>query len=76
MPVYEYVCRKCSHQFEELVKSISSRDEVACPACGVNKAVRQFSVFAAPEASSPAPLPAGGPCGQCANPNGSCPFGG
>ncbi len=32
MPIYEYVCEDCSHQFEELV---SSRDKTGpqCPKC-------------------------------------------
>ena len=75
MPLYEYVCRRCGHEFEELVKSISSREEVACPSCGTTGADRQLSLFAAREGGSAAPLPTGGAsCGQCCGPDGSCPF--
>ncbi|HUU82561.1 MAG TPA: zinc ribbon domain-containing protein [Phycisphaerae bacterium] len=77
MPVYEYICRKCGHEFEELVKSMSSRDEVDCPSCGAGGSVRQLSVFAAREAGPASGLPdGGGPCGQCGNSGGACPYGG
>lgn len=32
MPIYEYKCRKCGEEFEELV--MGSHPEVACPKCG------------------------------------------
>ncbi len=77
MPVYEYVCSKCGHEFEELILSVSARDKVPCPQCGGRKVTRQLSVFAAPEAESPAPAgPAMGPCGGCGMAGGSCPMGG
>ena len=72
MPIYEYVCHKCGHEFEELVQTISSRDEVACPSCGATKATRRLSVFAAHDTASVAPLPSGGPCGRCGNLDGPC----
>ena len=33
MPVYDYKCTRCGHRFE-LLRGISSRDEVKCPKCG------------------------------------------
>ncbi len=33
MPVYDYKCAKCGHRFE-LLRSISQRDDAACPRCG------------------------------------------
>lgn len=33
MPVYDYKCAQCGHRFE-LLRSISRRDEAACPRCG------------------------------------------
>lgn len=44
MPIYEFVCRKCNNDFEELV--FSQSEKVACPACGSKKVERQMSVFA------------------------------
>ena len=32
MPIYEYTCKKCGHEFEELV--FSQKDMPACPQCG------------------------------------------
>ncbi len=47
MPIYEYQCRKCGHNFEEL-RRMSDADEVrACPKCGAKKVERQVSTFAA-----------------------------
>lgn len=48
MPMYEYACAKCGHQFEKLVKSASQRDDaVECPQCASKKTARKLSVFAA-----------------------------
>ncbi len=34
MPIYEYQCSKCQHQFEEWVKSPSDQGQEPCPQCG------------------------------------------
>ncbi len=44
MPIYEYRCEACEHEFEELVRG--SDDEVRCPACGADRVGRRLSVFA------------------------------
>lgn len=33
MPLYEYRCKQCGHQFEK-IQSFSAPDEKECPACG------------------------------------------
>ena len=33
MPIYDYRCVQCGHRFD-LLRSMSSRDEVKCPKCG------------------------------------------
>lgn len=77
MPVYEYVCPKCGHEFEQLVMSAAQRDRMGCPECGHSKATRKMSVFAARQGQSSASGSAGvGPCGQCCGADGSCPLGG
>jgi putative FmdB family regulatory protein len=44
MPIYEYACQDCQHEFEELVMR---RDEIIlCPACGSNQARKLMSRFA------------------------------
>lgn len=33
MPIYEYLCKKCGHRFEEIVK-FSDKQPKKCPKCG------------------------------------------
>ncbi len=67
MPIFEYRCEKCGHEFEALVSSSQKAD---CPKCGSSKLDKKFSVFAAqttesgPKAASPLP------CGMCGDPRG------
>ena len=42
MPIYEYMCEKCSHCFEKLVFK-GDEEKVACPECGVEKVNRLMS---------------------------------
>jgi putative FmdB family regulatory protein len=46
MPLFEFVCTKCNQPFEELVRSVSAVDEVACPSCGSKEVKKQISMFA------------------------------
>ncbi len=46
MPIFEYECKKCGHQFEALLKSASS-PAPKCPECGASNAKRLLSRFAA-----------------------------
>jgi putative FmdB family regulatory protein len=57
MPIYEYVCRKCRHEFEVLLRG---DEQPECPKCGDRKLDKLLSVSAAHVASSTA-LP---PCGM------------
>lgn len=68
MPLYEYRCRDCRHEFELLVRE-STR--LACPACDSAALEKQLSIFAVGAAApklgaSPAPAP----CGSCGDPRG------
>lgn len=73
MPIYEYICRSCNHEFEELARSPRDRDTMQCPACESSEVTRKLSVFAARQGESrPANLPPGGPCSTCSDPNGPC----
>ena len=64
MPMYEYVCRDCTHEFETLV---FDGDEVHCPECDGVKLERLLSVPGRPRvAASPLPTAcksSGPPCG-------------
>jgi putative FmdB family regulatory protein len=43
MPIFEYICQECQHEFEILV---FGRDKAACPKCRSKKLSPQLSVFA------------------------------
>jgi putative FmdB family regulatory protein len=69
MPMYEYACRECTHQFETLVRG---NETPRCPACQATSLERRLSVFAAHTAGA-APARAAsapGPCGACGDPRG------
>jgi putative FmdB family regulatory protein len=59
VPLYEYVCRKCSKQFETL---IFGADVPACPACQSAEVERILSVVSVGR-SEPASEPSA--CGSC-----------
>jgi putative FmdB family regulatory protein len=66
VPLYEYVCRACAHQFEELV---SGGVTPCCPRCradGVQRILSVVSIGRTGERAAPAP----GPCGTCGDPRG------
>lgn len=73
MPIYEYACRDCGHQFETLVRTGTTPE---CPQCHSIQLEKQLSVFATAGASASMPdLPAS-PCGNgaCSMPGGGCGF--
>ena len=45
MPLYEYRCAGCGHEFEALVR-VADADQAGCPACGEGPTRRLFSVVA------------------------------
>jgi putative FmdB family regulatory protein len=45
MPIYEYRCRACNEDFEELVPA-SAESGPDCPSCGASDPQRRFSMFA------------------------------
>ena len=44
MPLYEYLCKDCSHGFEILVRGNDHR--ILCPKCNSRKVSKCFSTFA------------------------------
>ncbi|MGC4034081.1 MAG: zinc ribbon domain-containing protein [Tepidisphaeraceae bacterium] len=74
MPMYEYACRACGHQFEKLAKTFDAAAP-ACPECASPDTGRELSVFAvaADGAKSATSLPMGGGC-RCGGP-GPCGMG-
>jgi len=72
MPIFEYVCKECQHEFEALV---FGKQKAECPKCQSKKLEPQLSVFAVSPKSgansqpSFSPEPAG-PCGSCGDARG------
>ena len=68
MPIFEYICKQCDHEFEAIVYG---GQKAACPKCHSKQLAPQLSVFAvaAKGPSSPA-RSAGGGCGTCGDPRG------
>lgn len=69
MPIYEYVCRKCGEEFEELV-SAGAKQGPACPQCGSEKTEKLMSACSgqvsggeAGPGAMPSMPPMGGGCG-------------
>ena len=46
MPIFEYRCKDCGEQFETLVYSSSSNQEIECPKCKSSNTEKQMSSFA------------------------------
>ncbi len=47
MPLYEFTCKKCGHNFEELLTlSEIESGNLKCPACSSKRVERGFSSFA------------------------------
>jgi putative FmdB family regulatory protein len=73
MPIFEYICQDCRHEFETLV---FGRDKAKCPKCQSKKLSPQLSVFAMSakggsarsSESTSAPTSA---CGSCGDPRGA-----
>ena len=65
MPIYQYVCADCGHDFEDL---IFGDERPRCPECESESADKQLSVFATRSSAVPAAAPPG--CGTCGDPRG------
>ncbi len=46
MPLYEYRCRDCGHQFEILQQVGQGAAAMSCPSCDAGALEKQFSTFA------------------------------
>lgn len=62
MPIYEFICRSCTKEFEELV--FSRTEAVACPDCGSTEVERALSVFSS-SSSGRYRSSAGSSCDSC-----------
>jgi putative FmdB family regulatory protein len=75
MPIFEYICGECKHEFEALV---FGKDKAECPKCHSKKLTPQLSVFAVAgkgsssfsSGASDFSADSGGACGSCGDPRG------
>jgi len=65
MPIYEFRCRKCSTDFEELVYGSDVR--VSCPSCGSRRVAKKLSTFGMSGVEKPFAGTAKSGCGSCSS---------
>lgn len=65
MPIYEYRCTQCGHEFQKLVYGQTT---VACPSCRSPQVRRTLSVFGIRGGAQPVATEGGG--GGCCGPGG------
>lgn len=65
MPIYEYLCPRCDHQFEELQR-MGEKKSPPCEECGCKKTRRQFSTFAMGGSGGNGEGGSGSSCSGCA----------
>jgi putative FmdB family regulatory protein len=69
MPLFEYECRTCSHQFEYLTRAGQSPVCPKCESAELQKRLSAFAVGASGVSSFSGAQPAGA-CGSCGDPRG------
>lgn len=78
MPIYEYACRACNHEFEELL--FNTKATVKCPKCESKKVKRLLSKTAIKTSEGFRSTASGGGCkcgsGGCGGGCGGCGSGG
>lgn len=67
MPIFEYICKECRHEFEALV---FGKDKAECPKCHSKKLEPQLSVFSAVAKGSSSAAAPTSPCASCGDPGG------
>jgi putative FmdB family regulatory protein len=45
MPIYEYRCKECATDFEDLIRNAADEEALRCPECGSPDCTRQMSTF-------------------------------
>jgi|CXWL01.1.fsa_nt_gi putative FmdB family regulatory protein len=72
MPIYEYLCDACGHEYEHFAKSMSDADPLQCPQCKGKDLRKKLSLFASAPGGSQSVRPSQGGCGRCGDSNGPC----
>ena len=68
MPIYEYECRDCRHDFEFLVYADGTP---VCPACDSRSLQKRLSAFAVGHGGASVAASAPQACGSCGDPRGA-----
>lgn len=55
MPIYEYACKQCGHEFETLVRASAVAN---CPSCSSTKLDKKLSLFSSGKSTATAGQPA------------------
>lgn len=68
MPLYEYRCQECEHEFEFLVRNAQEAKDVHCPHCSSSRVAKSLSLPGQPQikagtASGSNACGEGPPCG-------------
>jgi putative FmdB family regulatory protein len=61
MPIFEFRCRKCSHQLETITSASEDGSGITCPVCGQKGMEKLLSIFSSSGTSAPV---GGGGCGH------------
>jgi putative FmdB family regulatory protein len=64
VPIYEFTCRACAHEFETLLRGAETAN---CPRCSSVELHKKLSLFAS---QKQAPDAAATACGTCGHPGG------
>lgn len=64
MPIYEFRCKECGHEFEVIMRASASKGEVTCPKCHAKDPDRLMSAFSAGSSGSSSGFSASSSCGS------------
>jgi putative FmdB family regulatory protein len=67
MPIYEYHCEQCDHEFEKLV--FNSSEKISCPGCKGKKVKRLMSACAFSIGGTFKSTAGASACGTCSTGN-------
>jgi putative FmdB family regulatory protein len=67
MPIFEYICQKCQHRFEMIVRSSQTP---TCPSCESTDLDKQWSAFGVGGATAWHASSGSNACGTCGDPRG------
>jgi putative FmdB family regulatory protein len=70
MPIYEYICEDCGHEFDALRSMKDADSEIACQQCESHHTHRMLSLFFAQSNGQPVTASTSSGCANCSG--GSC----